>query len=68
VLRDLWDRLVRRRREAAIAHETEKRQMSPAERRAAESIDDLQADKFVSEHLGGIDPERLIDEDKPPPG
>ena len=69
MLGELWDRLVRRRRVAAIAHETEKKQMSPAERRRAdESIDDLQADEFVSEHLGGIDPERLIDEDKPPPG
>ena len=41
--------------------------MSPAERRLAEeSIDDFQADEFVSEHLGGIDPERLSGEDEPP--
>lgn len=43
--------------------------MSPAERRmTGESVEDIQADKFVSEHLGGIDPERLMGEDRPPPG
>ena len=41
--------------------------MSPAERHlSGESIDDFQADEFVSEHLGGIDPERLSGEDEPP--
>ena len=43
--------------------------MTPEERRSAdESFEDRQADRFVAEHLGGIDPERLIGEDKPPPG
>ena len=37
--------------------------MSPAERRfAGESVEDFQADEFVSEHLGGGDPDR----DEPP--
>jgi hypothetical protein len=41
--------------------------MSPAERRFAEgSIDNYQADEFVSEHLGGIGPERLSGDDEPP--
>jgi hypothetical protein len=67
MLRDLWDRLLGRERDRAVARESEREQMSPAERhRAEESIDDFQADEFVSERLGGIDPERLSGEDEPP--
>lgn len=33
---------------------------------AVESIDDTKADAFVEEHLGGIDPERLIASDEAP--
>lgn len=33
---------------------------------ANESVDDRQAEEFVKEHLGGFDPERLIDSDDPP--
>ncbi len=67
MLRDLWDRLLGRERDRAVERESEREQMSPAERRLAEeSIDDFQADEFVSEHLGGIDPERLSGEDEPP--
>jgi hypothetical protein len=41
--------------------------MSPAERHfTGESVDDFQADEFVSEHLGGIQPERRLGEDEPP--
>jgi hypothetical protein len=67
MLRDLWDRLLGRERDRTVARETEREQMSPAERHLSEeSIDDFQADEFVSEHLGGIDPERLSREDEPP--
>jgi hypothetical protein len=67
VLRDLWNRLVGRGRAAAGEREAEREQMSPAERRfAAESAEDAQADEFVSEHLGGIEPNRLVNEDDPP--
>ena len=56
-----------REREAAIKHETEREQMSPDERRLEEeSVEDIQADAFVGEHLGGINPERLIEDDEPP--
>jgi hypothetical protein len=42
--------------------------MTPAERRAVgESIDDKKADTAAGEHLGGIDPDRLLDDDAPPP-
>ncbi|HZQ63776.1 MAG TPA: hypothetical protein VFA66_00935 [Gaiellaceae bacterium] len=55
----LWDRLLGRIRRDAIRREAEEENMSPAERRlASESIEDLQADRFVQEHLGGFDPER----------
>jgi hypothetical protein len=41
--------------------------MSSAERHfREESVEDSQADEFISEHLGGIEPERLLGEDEPP--
>ena len=56
-----------RERDAAIKRETEREHMSPAERRVEEeSVDDIQAAAFVGEHLGGINPERLIEDDEPP--
>jgi len=58
---------MRRRQEAIGQRETEEAGMSRAERRfAAESVEDRQADGFVEEHLGGIDPERLLGEDGAP--
>jgi hypothetical protein len=67
MLRDVWNRLVGRRRAEAVEREDELEQMSPAERRfAEEGIEDIQADEFDSGHLGVINPERLLDEDKPP--
>jgi hypothetical protein len=67
MLRNLWNRLVGREEAAAEKREAELEQMSPAERHfASESVEDVQADEFVSEHLGGIEPERLVDEDEPP--
>jgi hypothetical protein len=57
---------MRRETDAAVERETEREKMSPAERRfEEESVDDIQADAFVSEHLGGINPERLIEDDEP---
>ena len=67
MLRDIWDRLLGRERDRTVARESEREQMSPAERRLSEeSIDDFQADEFVSEHLGGSDPDRLSGDDEPP--
>jgi hypothetical protein len=67
MLRDLWNRLVGRGRDATAEHEAAREQMSPAERHfTGESVDDFQADEFVSEHLGGIQPERRLGEDEPP--
>ena len=63
MLRGVWNRLMRREEAAAAEREADLEQMSPAERQfAEESVDDIQADEFVSEHLGGSHP------DRPPPG
>jgi len=65
-MRDRCKRLMGRNREEAAERETERERGSPAERRhAAESVEDLQADESVAEHLGGVEPERLA-EDEPP--
>ncbi len=58
---------MQRSRSIMIKRETEREQMSPAERRlTGESIEDIQAGDFVGEHLGGVDPDRLLGEDEPP--
>ena len=64
--RSFWDRLMRRRQEDVIERETEREQGSPEERRlASERFEDFQADEFVSEHLGGIEVDRVRDDDPP---
>jgi hypothetical protein len=59
-----------RRKEAAARRGQEEAQMSPAERRfVKESVEGHQADEYVEEHLGGIDPSRLLgDPDERPEG
>ena len=67
MLRELWDRLMRRERAEAVERETEREQMSPEERHFfSEGFEDRQADEFVDEHLGGVDPTRLLGDDEPP--
>jgi hypothetical protein len=67
MLRGIWNRLMQRSRADAVEREIELEHMSPAERRyAKESVEDHQADGFVGEHLGGVEPERLLGEDEPP--
>ena len=62
----LWERITGRRRDEAVERETERERGSPSERRLAqESLEDYQADEFVSEHLGGLEPEPIA-EDEPP--
>ena len=66
MLRDFWNRLMQRNRAEAIEREAERERMSPEERRfEEESVEDIQADGFVAEHLGGIPPERLVDDEPP---
>ena len=55
-----------RRRDEAVERETERERGSPSERRLAqESLEDYQADEFVAEHLGGVEPKPPA-EDEPP--
>jgi hypothetical protein len=66
-MRGIWERLTARRRAAAIRREAQEEQMSPEERRFIdEGVEGNQADEFVEEHLGGIDPNRLLDDDEAP--
>jgi len=66
MLRELWNRIMGRSREETVEREIERERGSPSERRlAGESVEDLQADEHVAEHLGGFEPERLA-EDEPP--
>ncbi|MBV8395436.1 MAG: hypothetical protein JO064_04170 [Actinobacteria bacterium] len=58
--------LFARLRAAALRRDVELQQMSPSERRfATESLEDRQADIFVEQELGGIDPNRLLEDDHP---
>jgi hypothetical protein len=59
MLRTLWNRLVRRSEAATVKRETEREHMSPAERRISEeSVENIQGDLLVGEHLGGNPPDR----------
>lgn len=67
MLREIWDKIARRSRDAAVEREIERERMSPAERRmTGESVDGLEADEFVGEVLGGTQPGQLRGEDEPP--
>ncbi|MCY7303920.1 MAG: hypothetical protein LH654_12995 [Thermoleophilia bacterium] len=68
MLRDFWNRHLRRTQTSNVEREAEREQMSPTERRFDEkSIDDIKADTLVGERLGGIQPEQRSDEDQPVP-
>jgi hypothetical protein len=67
MLRNFWNRLTGARRAEAVEREVEREQDSPAERRlTSESVEDYQADESSIEHLGGFNPDRLIEDDRPP--
>ena len=59
----LWSRITKPFRDSAIERETEELQMSPEERAYVEEpVEDHAADELAEEHLGGIDPNRLLQE------
>jgi len=65
-VRGFWQRLIGRRSQAAARREAEEENMSPGERRSFdEGFEGRQADEFVEEHLGGVDPTRLLEDDEP---
>ena len=60
MLRDFWNRLTGRSREEALEREAERETMSPEERHVGGArVDDIAADEFVGEHLGGVPADRL---------
>ena len=62
MMRGLWNRIMRR----PVEREAEREHMSANERHyTAESVEDHQADEFVAEHLGGVEPDHYR-EDEPP--
>jgi hypothetical protein len=67
MLRGLWARLTGSRRDEAVRRETDREHGSSSERhRLGESVDDIQADAFVGEHLGGVPEDELLGEGRPP--
>jgi hypothetical protein len=67
MLKDLWNRLFGGRDNAADVAEAEEAEALPGEPPPhAQSIDDVQADNVAEEHLGGFDPDRLVEEDELP--
>jgi len=59
-LKGIWERLLGRR------ESSDSDPASPERRRfSGESLEDRQADEFVEEHLGSIDPNRLLPDDEP---
>jgi hypothetical protein len=58
---------MRRRRNATVEQEAEREQMSREEREFVDdSVDEHEADELAAELLGGIDPDRLLPDDRPP--
>lgn len=62
-----WKKLMGRR-DAAAAHRAEDAQVeTPSERRVAEEgVEGRAADEVVEERLGGVDPNRLVDDEFKP--
>jgi hypothetical protein len=60
-------RLLGRRDEAAIRRAEAESVETPAERQVSnESVDDVAADEFTVQQLGGEDPSRLVDDEFKP--
>lgn len=63
MLRDFWNRHIRRARASTVEREAEREQMSPDERRFdEESIDDMKADNLVGQRFGDVQTEQRSDE------
>jgi hypothetical protein len=64
---NFWKKFMGRRDAAAARHAEEAQVESPAERReSAEGVDGVAADEFVQQGLGGVDPDRLVDDEFKP--
>jgi hypothetical protein len=63
MLRNFWNRLMGRGQSEAAEREVERER---GEKLASESYEDYQADELSEEHLGGFNPETLVEDDHPP--
>jgi len=62
-----WKRWLGRRDDATRREAEEAQVESPAEQRIAqEGVEGTAADETVEEHLGGVDPKRLVDDEFTP--
>ncbi len=63
----LLNRLRGNARKSALERDAELEQMGPEERKfAEESVRDHESEEFVGSELGGIEPERLLGDGRPP--
>lgn len=63
MLKGLWARITGRSRTRAAERASGEQNMSPEERRFVEgSVEGRQSELEAEAHLGGIDPNRLLDE------
>jgi len=63
----LWKRLMGKRDETASGRSAEEQHESVEERRLSdEGVEGVAADEVVEERLGGVDPERLVDDEFKP--
>jgi hypothetical protein len=63
----IWKKLKGRSRTQAEHRSEEAQFETPAERRfAAEGVDAVAADEVVEEQLGGVNPDRLVDDEFKP--
>lgn len=62
-----WSKLKRRHADSEGRRAEEEQQETAGERRlAAEGVEGLAADELVEERLGGVDPNRLVDDEFKP--
>lgn len=62
-----WKKLMGRRDAQALRRAEDAQVETSAERReAAEGVDGIAADEIVEERLGGVDPDRLVDDEFKP--
>jgi hypothetical protein len=63
-----WKKLVGRRSDAGIRRAEEAEVETPAERMLGSGdVEGLSTDEVIEERLGGVDPERLVDDEFEPP-
>jgi hypothetical protein len=63
MLKEFWNKISGRRRATSAERDQEWEHMSPEERRfMGESVENHAADEEAQAHLGGFDPDRLLED------